>query len=501
MLSKIFYPSRILILGVSGAAGNLGRNIAANLVEFGFGGEIHLYGRSGGNLFGHRIHTNLDDVPAGADLAVVLLPARAVPDALEKLGETGVRHAVIETGGFAERGGEGGIIQDRIKEIAERYGIRVVGPNCVGVMNPEAGLATAFVFVRKMWRKGDVAVIAQSGGVGVSYLYLLASENIGISKFASVGNKMNTDEKDYLEYLTGDPATKIIVMYLESIARGREFFNLLRATSKPVLIQKANRTDAGKKIAFSHTAALSQDNEVVDAAIWQAGGIIVNSTKGMMSHIKSFLLPPANGDRIGIIARSGGHAVISADSANENGFALPEFDGGFLEKINSLLPAGIIKRQNPLDLGDLYNFEIYAKIMTEIIKLDYIDALVMVHEYFAMFEGEESRKLVPHAAALSAEYRKPVYLVLFAEEEEIAAVKKKFTYPVFSSIEEAFQAASARYRFEIAKINGGIEDERAQSYDREEVRGIIEGEKKRGAKLITLKGFEILRNYSVKCPF
>jgi acetyltransferase len=443
VLEPLFAPRSVLIIGVSAAASNFAAIIASNLMRYRFNGEIFLLGRQPGLLYGHRIRTSFDELPDGIDVAVILTPASIVPEMLERCGRKGIRHAIIQSGGFRELGEKGASLEEKLQEVAERHGIRFVGPNCLGVVVPRSGFAPIFVPVG-VYPPGEVSVAAQSGGVGMAYLYLMASEHIGLARFASMGNKMSLDEADYVRSFTADPDTKVVALYLESVGRGRALFDAIRECHKPVLVQKSNRTALGQRIAFSHTAALAQDDAVLSAALAQAGAVRVRTTRDMIAHLKACTLPPMRGRRVALISRSGGHAVVAADVAADVGLELPEFPPDFLSTISGSYATSVIRRGNPLDLGDLFDFDVYANIMERAAALDSIDAVVFIHEYFSEFGAEQSRKLVPKAAEVAQRHQKPVALVLFADEAEIGRVKELYTMPFFTSIEDTFHALGSK---------------------------------------------------------
>jgi len=449
LLEGFFNPKGVVIFGVSTKKENLAKNILGNLIEFRFGGPIFLVGKEEGYLFGHRIITNPKEIPEGDFLAMVLTPARTVPSILEICGNKGIRFVVVQSGGFRELGAEGERLESAMSEVAKKYGIRFIGPNCLGILSPMSRLGCVFMPVKDYWRHGGVSVAAQSGGVGVTYLYQLASENIGLSRFASIGNKNDIDEIDFLRMFSVDESTKAIVLYLESITDGRRFYETLKAQQKPVIIQKANRTSLSKEIAYSHTAALTTDDRIVDAAIKQAGAQRVYSMGQMAAYLKALLMPPCKGNNLAIIARSGGHAVLAADAAADAGFCLPPYPPEYIASVPSSFASDVIKRTNPLDLGDLYDFDAYARILEGACRLKGFDAVLMVHEYFAIIEGEESRKLVAKAKELAQKYEKPVALVLVTDERESAYLKRAYDYPFFTSIEDALWALGAvRRHFE-----------------------------------------------------
>jgi acetyltransferase len=270
-MREIFYPTSVAVIGVSNSPDNMGRGIVFNLTEFGFQGIIYQVGPKGGVFAGRRIYSSLLDIPDKVDLAVILTPARTVPDLLEECGQKGVQWVVIESAGFREYGPEGKRIEERILEVARKYNQRFVGPNCIGVINMENGLSTPFPPLRRMVSPGDISLISQSGGVGMSILNLLANEGLGLNKFVSAGNMLNIQTEELLDYFIKDPGTRYILLYLEGIQDGRRLMEIASQSSKPIVAFKANIGQFGRMIASSHSASLSSNDKVVDAAFRQCG--------------------------------------------------------------------------------------------------------------------------------------------------------------------------------------------------------------------------------------
>jgi acetyltransferase len=446
VLEPLFYPKKLLIVGVSDKPGNLGRNIVANLADFRFDGELLLMGREPGVVLGHRIVTSYDDLPEGVDLAVMLVPARTVSGHLEACGRKGIRHVIIQSGGFQELGDEGLALAREALDTARRHGIRVQGPNCLGNTVTRAGLCTTFVPCPPLWRQGGVAIVTQSGGVGLSFLFDMASENIGLAQFASIGNKLDLDETDFVQAMATDDRVETVAMYLESIERGRAFFDAVRGCDKPVLVIKSGHTEAGSQAAFSHTAAVAADDAVLSAAIAQAGAIRVGEAAELIARMKGLQMPRIRGNRLAVISRTGGHAVIAADAAVQQGFVLPPLPPAFLGRVQSLHNSSLIKPRNPLDLGDLFDFNLYAEIMEAAAADPEIDAVLFMHEYLADARRHESRQLIPRAEQLAKRFDKPVAVVLFTDGQESAYLKKKHDYPFFTSVESALLGLGASLR-------------------------------------------------------
>ncbi len=439
-MSRFFYPESIAVVGVSADRANLGRNIVQNCLTFGFPGEVVSVGIKGGIAFGQRILPSVDALDRPVDLAVILTPARTVPGILDACGRKGIRRAVIESGGFSELGEEGVAIERDCRRAAAAHGLRFIGPNGIGIANLENGLALPFWPLREDLETGPVSVLAQSGGVGLSYLGFLAEESIGVNKFVSMGNKLNVDENDLLQYLIQDEGTRIILMYLEGFTDGRRFLEIASRANKPLLLHKSNRFETSSSIAHSHTTALFTNDALVDHALEQCGCVRVNSIHEAMDYIKGLTMPPLRGNRLAVVSRSGGHAVITADACAHYGFELPDFPRELLEKVESRLRAHVIRLQNPLDLGDLFDLDVYEYIVEEMLKREGVDGVLLGHGYRRGFEQEASRSLIAKVAELASRYDKPVALVIFTEAMEIDHLKKHYDIPVFTAPENAMRA-------------------------------------------------------------
>jgi len=458
-MDKIFNPNSIVVIGVSESPTNMGRNIVANLLDFGYGGEIHVVGQREGVVFGHRIRTSIEELPQGIDLAVILTPAPIVPDLMDACGRQGIRRVVIESGGFGEFSAKGQALSERLCAVARKWGIRFVGPNCISVINIDSGVCLPFVRLqRHTIKKGRVSVVSQSGGITIVYTGLFSSTGLGISKAISMGNKLDLDETDYLAYLLEDENTDIICLHLESIEDGRQLMELARSSPKPILLHKTNVGQASAHIAQSHTAALANDDRIVSAAARQAGMIRTRNFRTMVNYAKALSLPPVKGNTLVVIARSGGRAVVAADMAAAFGFDLYPFPHDFREKVKALFRAKVIEPTNPLDLGDLFDFTIYVNILEECLKIEDVDAVLMAHEYISLLERKGTQRLAHAVQELSQTYDKPVALCPFSEGEEILSLKKELEYPTFSEIDEAMEAlAISRDRYRRSWKRGGAE--------------------------------------------
>ncbi|MFH1057218.1 MAG: acetate--CoA ligase family protein [Pseudomonadota bacterium] len=462
-----FHPESVAVIGVSPREGNMGRNIVANLALFGFPGRVHYISPRGGEYQGQPIYTDPRELPETPDLAVILTPAATVPGWIQACGEKGIKRVVVETGGFSELDSGRGELETAMKAAAAKYGLRFIGPNCIGVISTHQGLAVPFPILDEAMPRGGLSLIMQSGGIGLTYLHRAAYEGIGIAKFASVGNKLNVNEEDLLAYFLEDPDTQVVLLYLESIVAGRRLCELIRASHKPVVVHKSNIAPLSNKIAQSHTAALANDDFLVEEALLQAGAVRAHTVTDCLNIVKGVCLPKPKGKRLAVISRSGGHAVVAADAAYRHGLELPDLPRSYFDPIREAMRASVIKLQNPLDLGDLFHFELYKEIVRGALIQDNIDAVVMVHGYRGA-EIEPSRELMRHLGGLVSEYGKPVAPVILATQEETDQAKVLSGLPIFSAPEDAILALSAslraggRPKVERLACSGGFDVARAR---------------------------------------
>ncbi len=439
-MNGLFCAESVVVVGVSESEDNLGQNVMANLVNHGYQGKIYAVGPRGGEVLGHPVYRSIAELPGPPALAVILTPARFVHDMLVQCGEKGARWAVIESAGFRELGTEGEMLERDILEASKKFGLHFVGPNCVGMMNTANGLYTTFVAFETSLRRGKIGVFAQSGGVGLSLVERLCTSGAGISKFVSMGNKLDLDEADYLAYLMDDPETAVIYFYLEGFKRGRSFADLARRCSKPIILHKSNTGAMSLTIAQSHTAVLAADDQVVDAVCRESGILRVHSVSEAVSAAKGFCLPPLKGKNLAVLSRSGGHAVVAADVCASYGFSLPPLERDTLNEAQSRSRAGVIRLGNPLDLGDIFDLPFYISVVEKVLGQHNIDGVVFIMVSQMAIEREVTRRLVESLAELSRQAGKPVATVMEIPLEERALLEKNSNSPFFLEPAEAVKA-------------------------------------------------------------
>lgn len=460
-MEKLFYPKSIAIIGLSSRPNNIPRLVLEKLIRWGYLGRIFGINPRSSDLHvdGIKMYKDVGELSVIPDLVFILIPARFIPDAIDSCGKAGVKWMAIPSGGFNETGEEGKKLSDLVLQKARQYGIRFVGPNGVTVANTANGLCLPFVPSFSP-PKGGLSIITQSGGVGLMLWNLMADENVGMAKFASIGNKLDLDEVDFLEYFGRDPETKVIGLYLESIPRGDRLIEAASRIDKPVIILKANTTDAGKKAAMSHTAALSNNEAIIDAAFERAGITRIYHFNDFISMAKAFDLPPMRGKRIMVMSPAGGFTVMMADICEDSGFEFANPGAAFYDELKNSSNAGVINFSNPLDMGDIYDTKAYPHIFFSVMHNDNVDGAVYVTQWPEMPRGEDVFYKMFHTD-LSKEVTgtilssgKPLGICLFGLSSTISRIKQNLDIPIFNNANEMIRAFKKQYDYYAKKAEG-----------------------------------------------
>jgi acetyltransferase len=352
-LSSLFAPKTVAVIGASDKLGSVGRTLLWNLVSNSFGGTVFPVNPKHHSIMGIKAYPNLKAIPEPVDLAVIATPAPTVPNLVRECAAAGVKSVIIVSAGFKEIGAVGIELEQQILKEARQARLRIIGPNCLGVMNPHTGLNATFAGA--MARPGNVGFISQSGALCTSILDWSFRENVGFSAFISIGSMLDVDWGDLIYYLGNDPHTKSIVIYMESIGDARSFLSAARevALTKPIIVIKAGKTDAGSKASTSHTGALTGSDEVLDAAFRRCGVLRVTSISELFDMAEVLAKQPRpKGPRLTAITNAGGPAVLAIDMLSATGGELAELDRETLASLNQFLPT-FWSHGNPIDiLGD-----------------------------------------------------------------------------------------------------------------------------------------------------
>lgn len=448
-MNRFFHPRNIAVAGASADEKKVTNNVIANLLEMGFEGGIFPVGKNGGEIFGIPIYRALTEIPQRVDLLVIIVPANRVPGLLREAGGQGIDRAVIISDGFNESGPDGLLLAQQIQDIARKHAIRFIGPNCQGVICANSGVCVPFApLFRHQVKKGGVSIVSQSGSIGWIGASGLSYEMDGISKVASIGNKLDVNELDLLEYLIEDPETTTIVLYLESFSDGRKLFELAKHSEKPIVVFKANTGGEASRIALSHTAALASDDRVAGAALAQAGMLRARTTREMIEICKALYLPLIRGMQLVVMAGSGGLALIGEDTVRRQGMRMAQLPEELLREIAQ---KGFWKRRtltNPVDLGGFFNNRDILNVVKDLLSRKEVDGAAL-----SLFNTREYNspltcsRFIDRVEEISRELSKPVCLHFVSDHFPLAEIKMAKRFPVFDTMEDAVCALSHQWTY------------------------------------------------------
>ncbi|HHY39054.1 MAG TPA: acetate--CoA ligase [Clostridia bacterium] len=352
-LGAVFKPHSVAVIGASKSPGKIGHAILKNIIESGYNGPVYPINPKEDEILGLRCYPSMRAVPGEVSLAVISVPPQAVLSVAEECGQVGVNCLVVITAGFKETGKEGLDLELKLKEIVKKYGMRMIGPNCLGIIDTHTPLNASFA--KRSPLKGRIAFISQSGALGVAILDWSIQRGLGMSKFVSLGNKTDISETDLIEEIASDDETSVILFYLEDISDGRRFVEVARASSskKPILIFKAGTTQAGAQAASSHTGALAGSDLAYDVAFKQAGVLRAKTIEELFDWASAFASQPIpSGKNVLVVTNSGGPGIITTDYVENVGLNMARFQKETVENLRKSLPP-TANLYNPIDvIGD-----------------------------------------------------------------------------------------------------------------------------------------------------
>lgn len=420
-LDAIFTPHSVAVVGASDRQGGIGRAVLWSLLSSPFGGTVYPVSDKRPNVLGIKAYKNIQDIPETVDLAVIVTPADTVPGVIGQCVAAGVRGAIVISAGFKEHGEHGKELERQILDQLRNSHMRLIGPNCLGVMNPISGLNATFAS-NSMPRAGNVAFLSQSGALGTAILDWAQQELVGFSAFVSIGSMLDVDWGDLIDYLGNDPRTHSIVMYMESVGDARSFLSAARevSLSKPIIVIKAGRSEAAAHAAASHTGTLAGSDEVLEAAFRRCGVLRVNTIAELfyMADVLS-KQPRPKGPRLAVVTNAGGPGVLAADSIIAAGGELAEISTSTMDQLNQMLPPHW-SHNNPVDiLGDALPDK-YAQVVEAVANDPNNDGLLAVICPQGMAHPTlTAEKLVPFAKGLG----KPVLACWMGGAEMAAGIQ------------------------------------------------------------------------------
>ncbi len=379
----MFYPKTVAVIGASNTPNKVGFMCIQSLVKSGYKGKIYPVNHSlhDHDLLGFNVYPSVTAIPEEVDLAIVVIPARLTLPVIEECVAKGVKAAVLITSGFKEVGTESGLdLQTRLADIANKGGMKIVGPNSLGILNPAIHLNATFALSLKEIRAGSVAIAAQSGGMSSYIVDALDQEGVGVSKLIALGNRCNLDFDDMITYFAHDELTRLIVTYVEGMDKPREILNAARQAvqRKPVIVYKGGRGQHMDRAAFSHTGALAGKLQFYKAAFEQTGILTVDSIAELADMAKALVSqPPAPGNSVGIVSVQAGPGIVMADKCHELGLKLAEFSPTTRRKLRQLV-SPLNSVDNPVDSAwEFFNYERSVGIVDTVLQDDGVDVLII----------------------------------------------------------------------------------------------------------------------------
>ena len=381
ILDKIMRPKTIAVIGASTKEHTIGSDIMKRLQEYNFNGEIYPINPKGGIIEGKQAYTNVLEVPADIDLALIVVNSKFVLDTIDQCNEKGIKGLCIITAGFKETGKEGAELEAQLVEKLNQYGMRCVGPNCLGVVNTHPDIKMDGCFAESLPERGHIGFVSQSGALGGGILNILKDLNLGFAQFISIGNQADVNAETALEYWENDEDVQQMLLYMESIQNPANFRKLATRISKkkPILALKAGRSAAGASAASSHTGSLAGADKAANALLQQSGVIREYSLKNLFATAKVFAnCPIPKGNRVAIITNSGGPGIMATDAVCEYGMQMAKITDQTKETLRSFLPAAASVK-NPIDMIASAPIEHYKQTLETVIADENVDMIMVIY--------------------------------------------------------------------------------------------------------------------------
>ena len=499
--SVFLSPKSIAVIGASDKQGSVGRAITSNIMN-GYKGIVYPISPTRETVFDQKAYKSVLDVPDSIDLAVVITKNTIVPVVLEECGKKKIKGAIVITAGFKEVDEEGKKLEQKLKDIATKYGVKVIGPNCLGVMNLEPQTMMNSTFLKITPKSGKIALVSQSGAICAALVEDASAQGIGFSAVVSMGNKADMTEIDVLKMLADHEQTKVIVMYLEDMGDGQEFLKVCKQITKnnkkPILVLKSGRSPEGAKAAMSHTGALMGSDEIYDAVIKQSGAIRVDTMEELFDYATAFSKQPlpTEGDLV-IVSNAGGPAIISTDSCSKLGIKMAKIEE-IRPKIDAVIPPWGSSR-NPVDIVGDADFNRFENVLNEVLAHKNVGSVISMCTPSATLDYD---KLAEVIVKMSKKYKKTMLASLMGLDEGITnrEILANGDVPYYTYAEGSIRALKAMLRFAdwIKTPEGNIAK---FDVDKEKASKVFDKVKEEGrTNLLEEEGLEILSAYGFPLP-
>lgn len=501
-LESMFHPNSVAVIGASNTSGKIGNTVLVNMKESGFSGDVYPINPNDDEILGMKAYSSILDVPGEIDLGVLCIPSKFCVPVVEDCGKKGVKSLVIITAGFKEIGGEGIIRENKIKEISKNYNMRILGPNCLGLIT-----SGNFSFSSLSPKKGHIGMLSQSGAMMTGLLDWAVENDIGFSSFISLGNKADADEVDFIEYLAQDDQTKVIAAYIESVQDGDKFFRIVSEATKkkPVILLKSGRSAAGAKAASSHTGALAGSDIAFDLAFKKAGVIRADTISDLFNYCMTFLIAPIpQGDKFAIITNAGGPGIVCTDAMETSQLGIARFSEDTISKLKAVLPTES-NFYNPVDIiGDAppSRYEDACDILLQTPDSEVAGAIILLTPQAQTKPLEVAKKI----ALLHQKYPNKTLVASFIGGVSINEAAKELTHggvPTYAFPEEAVKVLKGLEIYGRIKKNPVISEKKIPHIEvnSDRVREIFDQVRKDGrAVLLSYETSEIFDIYQIKNP-
>ncbi len=458
-LTPFFNPKGVVVIGASTSPEKLGYGVARNLIASGYQGAIHFVSQKSGTLFDRPLYANLNDVPDPVDLAILIVPTQVTPQTIEDCARRGIKAVIIVSSGFREVGAEGAALEQQCVDVARRYGVRLLGPNCIGTLDTHLPLDTTFL-QPPMPTQGGIGFISHSGAFAAAIIDWAREQGFGFSQIVSLGNQADVNETDVLPEVAKDEHTRVIVLYMESVSDGAKFVQAASKVTKhkPVIALKVGRFEAGQKAAASHTGALAGSEAAFDAAFAKAGILRADTAEQMFDWARALEnCPLPNGKRMAILTNAGGPGVIAADSLETNGLVLSKLTESTLKALATYLPPSA-SVYNTVDMLASASPDAYATCLNILLQDENVDGVLIILPPPPMFKTEDvAEKVIEVITALGGvpaaengdgSKAKPVVIALMGSTlvEEARKTFQRANIPTYPFPERAASALGALAR-------------------------------------------------------